>query len=144
MDGEKTLMDLANKPYKLKLRFCVRECQSELAQNHSIWWGRLLPFPHENQTPLKIAEFLKAPVCIYNQHTYNVGDMIGYFSHFLGGIHSGTAKTAKEITFTKIHNIFPIINNWPTISLIQIIEVTIKGLEPLEAAIKGRTSTGGL
>ncbi|SHE84430.1 hypothetical protein [Flavisolibacter ginsengisoli] len=144
IDGDKSLIHRANKKECLKIKFLVRDNSSELYKMPDKWWGRLYPINRKIPIELSLNKFLKWPICIYEEHTYTVYDLIDYFSHFLGGIHAGLPSDEKQNTFTLIHKAYPHIKDMPSISLYGILEVSICALKPLEDAIKGRTNTGGL
>jgi hypothetical protein len=141
------LLSQANQRHKLKIVFELRDNSSELSKNHEQLWVRPIPV-HDNDPVIKLdkEKFLQYPICIYKHHTYRIRDLIDYFCHILGGIHSGKPREEKEETFTKIHKaFFPIIQEWPSISMKFIIQIVIKGLTPLINEIQNNrhTPTGG-
>jgi bacterioferritin-associated ferredoxin len=144
MDGEKSLVDLVNRPHKLKIVYEIADHGDGFKPNSQRQWINISKSDDWKTKNVNREAFIKAPICCWDGHIYNVGDLIDYYSHFLGGIHAGVPKDEKEILFIQISHSFPFIKDWPSYSFHNVVSITLKALEPLENVIKGHASTGGL
>ncbi len=144
MDGKLSLVDLANKRHKLKIVYEVADHSNRSDKTSPRQWLNLAMASDRKIKKVNRETFIKTPIALWDGHTYNVGDLIDYYSHFLGGIHAGEPKGEKENLFLTINKSFPILKDWPSISFYDVVSIALKAFEPLEDAIKGHASWDGL
>jgi hypothetical protein len=86
------------------------------------------------------------PVLTFNEQDYTVIDVINSAAHKMGGVHSYPAKKDAEKNLMLLDEVLKKlpIQYLPVFytCIASICEVVLKGLEPLEKAIKEHTPTG--
>jgi hypothetical protein len=150
IDKRKQLFWLANQKIKLRLVFEVChpvkitfQTASGKSESPKIVWNNIIPFSHNkhivDEKQFKEMIIYRRPECVLS-----VDDVIHAASNFMGGIHIRPTQSKKEQVWYALHEATKNDTNLAMASLKSICKVILKAMEPLEAAIKGRTPAAGL
>lgn len=150
LDKRKQLFLLANQKIKLKLVFEVCHpikitfhTASGKAETPKIIWNNILPFSQNrhlvDEKKFKEMIIYRRPECVLT-----VDDVIHAASNFMGGVHIRPSLGKKEHVWYALHEATKNDINLVLASLRSICRVTLKAMEPLETAIKERTSAAGI
>jgi hypothetical protein len=92
---------------------------------------------------LNMDRFKRARVCVVDESTYSVGDVVKYFAHVRGAVHLGKPKTGLEelmllVDSTITTGIWPM----PWMILVDIGEVTANALRPMAEQLRPEVPDG--
>lgn len=151
---QESLIDSANKRFRMKLTFNNTNDQSDLAKeamailkkyDGSIMWIPPNTGMHDNSRPrLSKQQFLKLPVAYHSGNpSLTVQDVISTIAHVYGGIHSGKPKSEEDKILMMLDESIKINGGEPSLGLIYgICIAALDGLSPLIEQIieDGKTS----
>ncbi|EKD53452.1 MAG: hypothetical protein ACD_61C00040G0004 [uncultured bacterium] len=132
LDGG-ALVDLVNRNYKLGLKFTVNNKEPIIVPGLFFWTIQDGFDPETSHCPIPLevdkTAFLNRKVMMKENRIYTVHDLIDYLCHIGGVVHHSSPKEEKEKILKEVEQ--PIVR-----SLLAINRVVLKGLRPLEMAIK--------
>lgn len=153
-DGSISLLDIVNKPHKLKIQFEVNSDKATLKPllpNFRIYWYMIGVRNGELKSLLINREkFLKIGVLYYKGFSYNVSEIIKNTANIEGGVHRSNPSNPKERVFREVQRrLLGLPSTLDQIAPVQniidsICKVSLKAFAQLEEIIKEHTSTGGV
>jgi hypothetical protein len=143
------LMILASKPYNYKIKFHVADYSDmpiyEIGYKldfFNIVWSTINPdFTAPKTKYVSKDIFLKVPLLKFNEHHYNVLDIIHAASHFMGGVHARDPKNNKEAALVALEKAAKTDEKLTFNAIRSVCKVVLKAMEPLEQVIKGNNLT---
>jgi hypothetical protein len=139
LDGDKSLVVLANRKHKLKIRIPVfgrPAMERTLATvRNSPAWQLHKPEPQEPADCLERQSFFKLRIGVANSHTFTVGDLVLTLAHVMGGVHAGRPKTKSESEILALFESEPGTEAVLPKYLVPIINVCLAAIRPLSRSI---------
>lgn len=138
-----SLVDQVNKPYKLSLKFHIKDHRNApLSINYKGAGSRTI-LPIGNSKFVGLNEFLATRVLHSGKNEFTVKEIINTACHYYGGIHAGKPDT-KQSSLIWLNSFYDTQTNTSFWLLGVICKVILKSLKPLEMQVNKSISTGGL
>ncbi len=146
LDGD-SLIKIVNTELKLKIYFIIND---RMPPNHPdlAFWSLQDGLDPDNSPPssikplkLNLEQFLKRPILMNQGKIFTIYEVISYLRNVGGAVHSGIPKDEQQNFLREVQETFNIGGISPLIrTTLAIARVALKGLLPLEEAIKNNYS----
>ncbi len=138
LDGGKSLTDLVNKSYGVKLKFRVIAAVNDEREGNFLYQN-IYPI-NDKYIELKQQDFLKITIIKVNNYEYSILETIKHACHVLGGVHLGKATDKKEELFKDMGGIINLENISKFLAIQCICRIIIDTLTELEIEIKKQSN----
>lgn len=141
MDGNKTLLSIVNRQYRLHIEFSVLNNHEPLPPIPGVihHWRDLDPTCFEKATRIRVRldELLKVPCLMTPLATATVSDIIRTCANVMGGVHLGVAKSKEDQVVVDFADMMQIYGSAGiSAALSGLCRVVLSGLTPLVIAIR--------
>jgi len=143
LDGNVSLLHLANKNHGIKPQFVVNDYLSKPPIKLLLHWMSLDPSSMRTKVlhTINLDTFLKAECLTFKEHDFTVKDIIKGCANYEGGVHSGKPRQDKHkekneafLDLTEIFKIGGVPSS--TAHLVGISRIILTALAPLEEKIR--------